>query len=81
MACDTACILTNVGGLSEYARHDENCLLVPPGDPQAIFRAFCSLENNASLMDRIRKNGLDVSKRFSHKIEARKTLDYFESIT
>lgn len=81
MACDTACILTNVGGLSEYARHDENCLLVPPDDSQAICSAFRSLENDTGLADRIRVNGLEVAKHFSHKIEARKTLEYFESIT
>ena len=81
MACNTACILTNVGGLSEYARHQENCLLVPPGDPQAICSAFRSLVNDTSLRSRIRSQGMEVAKHFSHKIEARKTLDYLELIT
>ena len=81
MACNTACILTNVGGLSEYARHEENCLLVPPGDPQSICNAFRSLVSDTSLSNRIRAQGMEVAKHFSHKIEARKTLDYLESIT
>lgn len=81
MACDTACILTNVGGLSEYARHEENCLLVPPGEPQAICDAFRLLIDDRSLCDRIRMRGMEVAQDFSHKVEAKKTLAYLESIT
>lgn len=39
MACGAAVILTDSGGVREYARHDTNCLLVPPGDVAAIARA------------------------------------------
>ena len=30
MACGAVSVLTDVGGVQEYARHDENCLLVAP---------------------------------------------------
>ena len=43
MACGAAVVLTDSGGVREYARHDENCLLVAPGDIAAMARAIDEL--------------------------------------
>src|SRR6185436_10803566 len=32
MACGAVSVLTDAGGIREYARHEENCLLVAPRD-------------------------------------------------
>ena len=40
MACGAAVVVTDSGGVREYARDEENCLLVPPGDATAIARAI-----------------------------------------
>ena len=32
MACGAACILTDTGGVNDYARHEYNAILVPRGD-------------------------------------------------
>ena len=81
MACKTACILTDVGGVSEYAVHGENCILVPPGDPDSIYKAFEALYNDGDLVQEILKKGLKTAERFSPKYEARETLAYLESLT
>ena len=36
MASGAACVLTDSGGVSEYAVHDVNALLVPPRDSGAL---------------------------------------------
>jgi hypothetical protein len=36
MASGAACVLTDSGGVMEYARHDDNALVVPPGDERAL---------------------------------------------
>ena len=52
MACGAAVILTDSGGVREYARHDANCLLVPPGDIAAIVRAVEALTVDAGAGER-----------------------------
>src|SRR5437764_11749458 len=39
MACGAVSVLTDAGGVREYARDDENCLLVRPRDVEAAARA------------------------------------------
>ncbi len=79
MACGTVPVLTNVGGLSEYARDDENCLLVPPGDVAAATSAILRLIDDPKLYGRLAENGLKTAQRFSHIDEARLHLELYES--
>lgn len=80
MACGTACVLTNVGGVTEYAREAENCRLVPPKDPATLAGAAIDVLEN----DRFRKNlieqGLKTVKRFCVKREAAETLEFLKRI-
>lgn len=76
MACHTACILTNVGGVIEYAQNEQNCLLIPPKQPMEIVAAVDKLLINSSLMERIMVGGTKTASQFSHKQEAKNTLNY-----
>lgn len=80
MACDCCCILTEVGGVTEYAKNNVNCLLVPPNDPKSIFSAFQSILQSEPLSERIRRGAITTANDFSHKREAINTLSYFETI-
>lgn len=80
MACGTPCVLTNVGGVNEYAIHDENCLLVPPKQPNAFANAILRLLEDDALHHRIRERGLRTAQDYCMKREGRETLRYFQSM-
>jgi GT2 family glycosyltransferase len=72
MACGAVPVMTNLGGLHEYARDEENCLLVAPGDQAGAAAAVLRLLDDASLLARLRSNGLPTAARFSHEVEAKR---------
>ncbi len=80
MACGAACVLTNVGGVKEYAIHRENCLLVPPKQPEAFAEAMAEILTNKSLKQSLVENGLKTVQNYCHKREARETLSYFQQL-
>ncbi|MBK6425163.1 MAG: asparagine synthase (glutamine-hydrolyzing) [Blastocatellia bacterium] len=77
MACGTVPVLTNIGGLTEYARDGENSVLVPPGDPAAAAKAILELIDDPARYGRLRASALETSERFSHVDEARRHLELY----
>ena len=49
MAVGCAVVTTDCGGVSDYARHDENCLIVPTRDSAALAAAIDRLIGDAAL--------------------------------
>ncbi len=80
MACGAACVLTNVGGVNEYARHEENALLVVPNRPGAFADAVVRLIDDAQTRSALVAAGRQTVERFCHRREARETLEYFRSL-
>lgn len=80
MACATACVLTSVGGVMEYARHGENAIVVPPRRPDIFARAIIAILSDFELKTRLAAGGLATAQAFCHKREARETLAYFQEI-
>lgn len=80
MACGTACVLTKVGGVTEYAQDGFNCLLVPPKQPEAFAQAIIKVLSDADLKENLVQGGLVTARDYCHKREARETLAYFNSI-
>lgn len=80
MACGTPSVLTGVGGVNEFAHDEENCLLVPPRDPDATSRAILRLASESPLHRRLREVGLATVRDYSIKAKARDTLGLFEEI-
>ena len=78
MACGAACVVTNVGGVTEYARDGENCSLVPPRRPDALAEAILKILYEPDLKKKLQQSGLETVKRYCHEREARETLAYFE---
>jgi len=80
MACGTPTVLTNVGGVTEYASDGNNCLTIPPKDPVAAAEAMARVLQDKECGDRLVRGGLETVKRYCHKREGRETLEYFEEL-
>lgn len=65
MACGAACVLSESGGISEYARDGENALIVPTGDARATAAAVLRLVRDADLRSRLADEGRESVQRFS----------------
>ena len=70
MASGAACVLTDSGGVMEYARHDDNALVVPPGDEQALATALLRLVGDRPLRERLAQSGLRTARGFTWKRSA-----------
>jgi len=57
MAASLPVIATNVGGIPELIRHEENGLLVPPADPVALAQAIQHIGDDADLAFQMGRQG------------------------
>jgi glycosyltransferase involved in cell wall biosynthesis len=74
MACGAPVVLTDSRGVREYARHGENCLMVPPRKPEAVARAIQRVLTDPALTKRLRQNGPPTAAKFTWH----KAVDRFE---
>ena len=65
MACGTPVILSNSQGVLDYARDGENCLLVPPRDPQALAEAMRRLLTDGDLSQKLGQKGRLTAQRYT----------------
>lgn len=75
MACATPCVLSDSGGVSEYARHAENCSIVPVGDVQATVEAVLSLLDDEPRREEFSNAGVDTIRHFSDYLAASDLVD------
>ncbi|PIN67636.1 hypothetical protein COV94_06945, partial [Candidatus Woesearchaeota archaeon CG11_big_fil_rev_8_21_14_0_20_57_5] len=64
-ACGIPSIITDCGGPSDYARHEENCLLVRPHDPEGMTAAIVRLLRDDTLRDQLGKAALKTAEAFT----------------
>ena len=67
MACGTPLVTTDSGGVREYARQGENCLMCPIQQPVALAHTTLTLLQDAALQSRFIRAGLQTSQYFSWK--------------
>jgi glycosyltransferase involved in cell wall biosynthesis len=65
LACGTAVVLSDSGGISEYAVDGDNAIVVPVGDVAATVAAIEDLLGNPSRMDAMAARGLETVSAFS----------------
>lgn len=78
MACGTPVVTTNVGGVPEYATHEESALLSPP---RAVERISANLERllaDSELRERIGREGRSVAERFAWERQAETLASFCE---
>jgi glycosyltransferase involved in cell wall biosynthesis len=80
MACGTACVLTNAGGVREYAVHEQNALLVAPRDPHALADAAVALLDQPHERQRLAAAGLTTARDYDLQREADQTLALFSRL-
>lgn len=80
MACGAACVLTEVGGVTEYARDRLNCLLTPPKRPDIFAQAIIEILGDKELKEKLIEGGFSTAKEYCHKREAEETLLHFKSL-
>jgi glycosyltransferase involved in cell wall biosynthesis len=64
MACGAPVVTSDCGGVREYARHEENCLLVAPGDAGAMAAAIQRLAGDPALRASLIEAGRETALRF-----------------
>lgn len=64
MACGAPVVMTDTVAGREYARHEENCLLIPPKDSEAAAQAILRLIADDRLQNRLRENGPMTAAQF-----------------
>lgn len=67
MACGCAVITSDSGGVKEYAKPEENCLMFEPKNEVQLQNQLCRLITDRELRIRIAKNGLKTASQFSWK--------------
>ncbi|MCB9853795.1 MAG: asparagine synthase (glutamine-hydrolyzing) [Phycisphaerales bacterium] len=78
MACGTACVLTSEGGVNEYARDGENCLMVRPRDNAGMAQQILHLLDDHADRNRLRRSGLETAKSYCHVDEAQLHLEKYD---
>ena len=64
MACRVPLICTDIGGVRDFAVHEQTALLVPPGDVPAMASAILRMAADAGLRERLAGAGLKSISRF-----------------
>jgi len=65
MLCGTPVVLTDSGGVRDYAQHEENCLMVAPKDISAMAVAVERLLDDAELAQYLSANGFETAKKYN----------------
>jgi hypothetical protein len=77
MACGAVSVLPALGGVHEYARHDENALILDEGGPREMAAAAIELARDPARLRRLRTAGVRTAERFSIERAARSQLELF----
>ncbi len=64
MAAGLPVVASDIAGYREVVRHDQEGLLVPPGDPDALAEAVGAVLSDRALSDRLREAGRRRAERF-----------------
>lgn len=66
MACGVPVVCTDIGGVKDFARHDETALLAPVEDREALAAYAWALLSNPELAGRLRANALQQIGQFTY---------------
>jgi len=75
-----ALITTNVSGVTEWAKNNFNCILLNKDDREEMVNKLQDLILNKNLISTLSFNGLESSKQFSWKKNAKDLEDYIYSL-
>ncbi len=64
MACGCAVVTTKCGGVTDFSKHETNCLMVSPGDPEELAEAIERLLHDRNLCRRLADEGINTGRQF-----------------
>ena len=79
MACGTCCVLTNSGGVREYAVDGFNCLMSAPGDIKSLVTNIQRIAFDRSLRETLVKNGLETVRKYERTYSSQKTWEHISN--
>lgn len=79
MACGTACVLTNVGGVPDYTIPGKTALVSAPGEVEDLARNLLFLLQNKEKRSQVAESGYRYVRKFTWEETARK-MEYFLSL-
>jgi glycosyltransferase involved in cell wall biosynthesis len=65
MACGCAVITTDSGGVHQFAKNGENCLMTSPDDPPALARAIQALVGDPDRRCKLADAGLRTAQDYN----------------
>jgi glycosyltransferase involved in cell wall biosynthesis len=71
MACGTPIITTDAGGISEYAVHEKNAIVIDENTASTISDAISLVLSSPNLRERLISGGIETSKCFSWSTSAK----------
>jgi glycosyltransferase involved in cell wall biosynthesis len=77
MACGAVPLLPALGGVHEYARHDDNAVILADGSPEEMAGAILALARDPARLARLRAAGVATADGYSVERAARSQLDLF----
>jgi glycosyltransferase involved in cell wall biosynthesis len=81
MACERAVVASNVGGIPDAVRDQENGLLVPPGDVDALTEAILALLSDPARRERLgRAARAVVAGEFTPAREIERNLQVYQNV-
>ena len=78
MACGCAVILTNAGGVNEYAKPNLNCLMFEPKNTQELKKHILYLYNNKEAIEKLSKEAEKNAKLFYWEKSAEQLIKILE---
>ena len=81
MTCGAAVITTNNGGNADFVKDHENALNIQKGNINDICEKIKILINNTKLRNKIAKNGIETSKRYSWDKVIDEIEEYYKEVS
>ena len=79
LASGRAIVASAAGQIADVVEHDDNGLLVPPGDAWALARACLQLAGSESLRERLGQRARECATRHTWEQNARAVLSHIEA--
>lgn len=80
MACGTAVITTDCGGIRDYAKHEQNCLIIPPSDIDQLTSFMYRLLSNDHERERLAVTGHHLAQPWTWQRTADQVETFLRSL-
>lgn len=80
MACRRPVVVTNCGGVNEYALHNKNCMMVPVNDVKKFVESISFLLEHPDIAKGLGEEGQKTAKRFTWEEVAARTEEAFREV-